>query len=254
MNGDQTLSNAELVRYMRQLVIQPFNSQGQERLKSARVLVVGAGGLGSPLIAYLAAAGVGHLTIIDDDEVSLSNLNRQILYRTVDTGAAKAELAAAFAHALNDEIEVAAQALRLDEDNVDLLVDAHDLVVDGSDNIDTRRLVAAATLRLGKVLVCGAVGQLEGHVSVFPPRGVGVPAGFDALYPRTVGAQSCEAVGVIGPVAGVIGSLMAVEAIKALCGMGQSLTGRVVHYDALAARFTDQLLSDRPAMKYLVGG
>jgi molybdopterin/thiamine biosynthesis adenylyltransferase len=252
--SDTALSDADYLRYMRQLVIQPFNISGQTRLKDARVLVVGAGGLGSPVIAYLAAAGVGQLSIVDHDEVSLSNLNRQVLYRTDDVGERKAEVARLFARGLNSEISVSAYPVRIEAENVDHLVSSHDVVVDGSDNIETRRSVAAACLRHGKVLVCGAVGQLEGHVCVFPPKGVEVPSGFDTLYPPENGAgSSCEATGVIGAVTGVIGSLMAMETIKVLARMGQPIEGRTILFDALAGRFEDRSLTER-APKYLVGG
>lgn len=250
------LSDDEVRRYIRQLVVSPFGTPGQLALRSARVLVVGAGGLGSPVIAYLAAAGIGTLGIVDNDDVSLSNLNRQVLYRSSDVGASKAERAAAFAAALNDEICVVPHKVRLDVSHALELVANCDVVVDGSDNITTRRLVAAAALRLGRPMVCGAIGQLEGHVAVFPPRGVAIPVGFEQLYPDSFSddAPSCEANGVIGAVAGVIGSIMAMETIKLISNLGSPIEGRVVHYDALTGRFSDVDLGTPPRLRVLVGG
>lgn len=255
MAGQTALSDNEMRRYMRQLVIQPFNGDGQAALKAAAVLIVGAGGLGSPVVAYLAAAGVGRLTIVDHDQVSVSNLNRQVLYRTADVAQSKAQLAAAFATALNPEVTAIPLTEPLDERNAVGLVADHDVVVDGTDNIASRRAVAEAALLNGKTLICGAVGQLEGFVTVFPPRGLRRPNGFDTLFPPVRGAAeaSCEAVGTIGAVTGVIGSLMAMETIKVLSGLGTPVEGRVVRYDALSGEFRSSGL-DKAPQRYLVGG
>jgi molybdopterin/thiamine biosynthesis adenylyltransferase len=233
-----TLSPDEARRYARHLVLKDIGGAGQQKLKAARVLVIGAGGLGSPAIAYLAAAGVGTLGVVDDDRISLSNLQRQIVHRTDAVGQPKVEGAQAFARGINPETSVLALEARLDDGNAKALLRGYDLVLDGSDNFDTRRAVAAAAAKLALPLVAGAVSMWDGQVTVFLPGG----SGFSDLYPAAPAPEdvpSCEAVGVLGPVTGVIGTLMAVEAIKLITGAGTSLSGRLLLYDGRAARFTE---------------
>lgn len=231
-------SPEESRRYARHLVLKGMGGAGQQALQRARVLVVGAGGLGSPVIAYLAGAGVGALGIVDHDTVSLSNLQRQVIHSTAGIGTGKVASAAAFAHALNPHAGVVSHAERLDAGNVDRLVGAYDLVLDGTDNLATRRIVAAAAARLDKPLVSGAVSMFDGQVTVFAPGG----PGFAALYPEEADdtdLPSCEATGILGPLTGVIGTLMAMEAIKLITGIGTPLIGRVLTYDGKDARFAE---------------
>ncbi|MBI4923122.1 MAG: molybdopterin-synthase adenylyltransferase MoeB [Devosia nanyangense] len=232
------LSADETRRYARHLVLRDIGGAGQQKLKAARVLIIGAGGLGSPVIAYLAAAGVGTLGVVDDDTVSLSNLQRQIIHRTQDAGVGKANNATTFVAALNPHVNVVAHEVRLDAANAEGLLAGYHLVLDGSDNFDTRRIAAEAAERAGIPLVSGAVSMWDGQVTVFAPGG----PRFADLYPVTPDAAdvpSCEAVGVLGPVTGVIGTLMAMEAIKLITGVGEPLVGRLLLYDGRAARFTE---------------
>ncbi|HWU16739.1 MAG TPA: molybdopterin-synthase adenylyltransferase MoeB [Devosia sp.] len=231
-------SPEESRRYARHLVLKGMGGAGQQALQRARVLVVGAGGLGSPVIAYLAGAGVGALGIVDHDTVSLSNLQRQVIHSTAGIGMGKVASAAAFAEKLNPHAGVVPHAERLDAGNVDRLVGAYDLVLDGTDNLATRRIVAGAAARLGKPLVSGAVSMFDGQVTVFAPGG----PGFAALYPEEADDNdlpSCEATGILGPLTGVIGTLMAMEAIKLITGIGTPLIGRVLTYDGRDARFSE---------------
>lgn len=233
-----SLSPDEIARYARHIVLKDVGGTGQQKLKAARVLVVGAGGLGSPVIAYLAAAGVGTIGIVDDDAVSLSNLQRQILHRTGDVGQAKTASARRFVGELNPGVQVELFEERLTPENADLIITPYDVVLDGTDNFDTRAIVAAAAKALRKPLVSGAVSMWDGQVTLFRPEG----PGFDALYPTRpdpADLPSCEAVGVIGAVTGVIGTLMAMEAIKLITGTGESLAGRLLLYDGRDTRFTE---------------
>jgi molybdopterin/thiamine biosynthesis adenylyltransferase len=240
------LTPEETRRYARHVVLRGIGGSGQQRLKAARVLVIGAGGLGSPVIAYLAAAGIGTLGVVDDDEVSLSNLQRQLVHRTEDIGRLKTDSAESFVVALNPHVRFVGHALRLDSGNAAPIFAAYDLVLDGSDNFETRLAVAEAAEAAGLPLVSGAVSMFDGQVTVFAPHLVGSNGKsrprFRDLYPETPDAAdlpSCEAVGVLGAVTGVIGTLMAMEAIKLVTGMGEPLLGRLLLYDGRAARFTE---------------
>jgi molybdopterin/thiamine biosynthesis adenylyltransferase len=235
-------------RYARHLVLKGMGGSGQQALQAARVLVIGAGGLGSPAIAYLAAAGVGTLGVLDNDSVSLSNLQRQIVHRTDAVGQSKTASAVAFAAALNPHVSMVAHEVRLDAGNAQALIGDYDLVLDGSDNLETRRAVAAACEALGRPLVSGAVGMFDGQLTIFAPHlpradGSAAPR-FADLYPEEAGDDdlpSCEANGVLGPLTGVIGTLMAMEAIKLITGIGEPLIGRVLVYDSKGARFSELL-------------
>ena len=231
------LSHEETRRYARHLVLKGVGGEGQQRLKAAKVLVIGAGGLGSPVIAYLAAAGVGTIGVVDDDTVSLSNLQRQIIHSSAGTGTTKVESAKAFVAGINPFVEIVPHALRLSADNTGLVA-GYDLVLDGTDNFTTRKIAAGACAAAGKALVSGAVSMFDGQVTVFAPGG---PT-FADLYPQDpddVDLPACEVVGVLGAVTGVIGTLMAMEAIKLITGLGDPLIGRLLLYDGRAARFTE---------------
>jgi molybdopterin/thiamine biosynthesis adenylyltransferase/N-acetylglutamate synthase-like GNAT family acetyltransferase len=238
------LSPDELARYARHIVLPEVGGAGQQKLKRARVLVVGAGGLGAPVLAYLAAAGVGTLGILDDDTVSLSNLQRQVIHTTAAVGEAKTVSAARAVQAVNPHVVVELHPVRLGAANSEALVGAYDLVVDGSDNFETRYLVADACAATRKPLVHAAIGRFDGSLTVLMPYAEG-PNGqllpsYRDLFPEPPPeglVPSCAQAGVIGALAGVIGTLQAMEAIKLITGIGEPLVGRLLLYDALAARF-----------------
>ncbi|AWN21941.1 molybdopterin biosynthesis protein MoeB [Deinococcus irradiatisoli] len=238
MSGAPTLSRSELRRYSRQLLLSEF-AGGQERLKAARVLVIGAGGLGCPVLAYLAGAGVGFLRIADGDTVSLSNLHRQTLYTQADVGRSKAQLAAARLQQVNPYVAVEA-APALSAETAAALLGGVSLVIDASDNFGTRYLVHDLCTAAGLPWVWGAAGGLEGMVSVFGPE-----FGLRDVFPTSEGAESCDEIGVVGPLLGVVGSVMAMEALKLLTGQPDVLTGRLWTYDALSARVRVVRLPDR---------
>lgn len=228
------LSDAELLRYSRQIVLHEVGGRGQLRLRRARVAVVGAGGLGAPALLYLAAAGVGRLTVIDDDEVSLDNLARQVLYATSDVGEAKAVAAARRLRALNDGVEVSARRSRLDASSAVALLSGHDLVLDASDSFATKLATNDACVALGIAAVIGAAIGYEGQVLSVPPRApcyrclIGDGPGPDA-------ATSCRSEGVLGPVTGIVGSLQASEALRSLLGVG-GRGGELLVLDVLRPR------------------
>ena len=247
-----TLTPEESQRYMRHLVLREVGGQGQQKLKAARVLVVGAGGLGSPVLLYLAAAGVGTLGIIDNDTVSISNLQRQVAHGTPDAGRPKVESAADTIRRLNPLVSVETYNTRLDPSNALDIISRYDIVADGSDNFATRYLVADACYFAKKTLVYAALGPMDGYVSVFKPHqtqsdGLPYPS-LRCVFPEAPPAglvANCSEVGVLGPVAGVIGTLQATETVKEIAGVGESLAGKLLIYDAQASRFdTVQLAWD----------
>ena len=224
-------TDVEIERYARHLVLRELGGPGQQKLKGASVLIVGAGGLGSPAALYLAAAGVGAIFVADPDEVDRSNLQRQILYAEEDIGRPKAEAAADRMAALNPNIFVAGYNGAFDASTADELCQGVDLVLDGTDDFSVRYEVNAACVRHGKPLVSGAIGRWTGQVGVF-----GRQPCYRCLVPEIPpDAETCVAVGVVGALAGVIGSMMALEAIKLIVGAGEPLTGRLMIYDALSA-------------------
>jgi molybdopterin/thiamine biosynthesis adenylyltransferase len=226
-----SFSDEEVERYARHLVLREIGGAGQQALKKARVLMVGAGALGAPATLYLAAAGVGQLTLVDADVVSLSNLQRQVLYRVADLERPKVEAARDRLTELNPNLVIEALTMRLDASNAAEIVGAHDLVLDGTDDFATRMTVNAACVERGKPLVSGAIGRWTGQVGVFAGR----PC-YRCLVPEIPpDAETCSAVGVVGALPGVIGSMMALEAVKLIASAGESLTGRLLIYDALAA-------------------
>jgi molybdopterin/thiamine biosynthesis adenylyltransferase len=221
----------EIERYARHLVLREVGGPGQQKLKAATVLIVGAGGLGAPAALYLAAAGVGSIRIVDPDVVDLSNLQRQIIYAGADRGRSKVDASAERLLALNPNVAVAALNQAFDDPTADALLDGVDLVLDGTDNFAVRFSVNAACVQHGIPLVSGAIGRWTGQVGVF-----GRKPCYRCLVPEIPpDAETCAAVGVIGALAGVIGSMMALEAIKLITGAGETLSGRLLIYDALAA-------------------
>nr|WP_170063421.1 HesA/MoeB/ThiF family protein [Albidovulum inexpectatum] len=233
---DAPFSDVELERYARHIVLREVGGMGQRRLKEARVLVVGAGGLGSPALLYLAAAGVGTIGVVDDDVVSNSNLQRQVIHRDKDIGQPKVFSAQAAMTALNPFVEVRPYNRRLTAEDAQALFADYDLILDGSDNFDTRYLVNKAAVAAGKPLISAAITQWEGQISLYHPAGGG-PC-YACVFPQRPAAglaPACAEAGVMGALPGVVGSMMAVEAIKQITGAGQTLMGRLMIYDALYA-------------------
>lgn len=238
-----TFSEDEIERYARHLVLADVGGPGQQRLKKARVLIIGAGGVGGPAALYLAAAGIGTLGLVDDDTVSLSNLQRQIQFETADIGNSKVEVSARRLTALNPHVEVRPFAERLSPDTAWQRVTGWDLVIDGTDDFDTRMAVNAACVASGVPLVSGALGAWSGQVAVFE----GQPC-YRCLVPDIPpDAETCARVGVIGALAGLIGSLAALEAIKRLTGAGDPLTGRLWIHDALTGHSRTVRIAADPA-------
>jgi molybdopterin-synthase adenylyltransferase len=248
-----TLTADEAERYKRHLVLKEVGAPGQQRLKAARVLIVGAGGLGSPVALYLAAAGVGTIGIVDDDRVSISNLQRQIAHGTRDSGRLKVESASDAMRHINPDLVVEAHPFRLDATNALDLISRYDVIADGSDSFATRYLVADACHLARRPLVYAALGTLDGYVTVFKSyttRADGTPyPSLRCVFPEPPPAglvANCSEVGVLGPVAGVIGTLQATEVVKEIVGFGDSLAGRLLIYDAQASRFETVALSWDP--------
>lgn len=237
-------SSDELERYARHIVLPEIGGPGQQKLKAARVLVVGAGGLGAPVLQYLAAAGVGTLGVVDDDTVSLSNLQRQVIHDTESVGRTKVESAAASIARINPHVKVETHPIRLDADNAEALIAAYDVAVDGSDNFSTRYVLADAAAAARRPLVTAAIGRFDGTVTVLKPYETG-PDGapnpsYRDLFPEAPPAGSvptCAEAGVLGVLPGVIGSLQAMEVIKLVAGVGEPLIGRLLLYNALTVRF-----------------
>jgi molybdopterin/thiamine biosynthesis adenylyltransferase len=238
------LSDLEIQRYKRHLLLKEVGGAGQQTLKDARVLVIGAGGLGSPLLMYLAAAGIGHIGVADHDHVSLDNLQRQIVHATGRVGTPKVESAAKTLDAINPHVTVEAIPEKITAENAIELISAYDIVADGSDNFDTRYLVNDACFFAKKPLVFGALGPFDGYLSTFrafetDDDGTPKPS-YRCLFPEAPPPGTvarCEEAGILGAVAGVIGTLQATEVLKELLGIGTSLAGRLLIYDALGGRF-----------------
>ena len=262
------LTPEELERYARHIVLREVGGPGQAALKAARVLVVGAGGLGGPALMYLAAAGVGTLGVIDDDAVSLSNLQRQIIHGTPEVGTPKVDSAAATIRRLNPHVAIEAHAVRLTGDNALDLIGRYDLVADGSDNFATRYLVSDACFFAGKPLITAAVGTFDGTLTTIRAHehrdGKPNPT-YRCLFPEpppdgTVPA--CAEAGILGALPGVLGSLMAMEVTREIVGFGQGLVGRMLMVDARSMRFAtldyawdpqNPLSGERPSIRDLSG-
>jgi molybdopterin/thiamine biosynthesis adenylyltransferase/rhodanese-related sulfurtransferase len=240
------LSKDEIARYARHLIIPEIGAEGQKKLKASSALVVGVGGLGSPAALYLAAAGVGTIGLVDSDGVDVSNLQRQILYRSHDAGKSKAQLAAEQLKDVNPHIDVRAYESRLSSENSLEILKAYDVIVDGSDNFPTRYLVNDVCVLLKKPDVYGSVFRFEGQASVFAAdRG---PC-YRCLYPEPPppeAVQDCADVGVLGVLPGIIGTIQTTEALKILLGIGTPLVGRVLFFDALNMGFREMILSKNP--------
>ena len=240
------LSPEELERYARHIVLADIGGAGQQKLKAAKVLVIGAGGLGSPVLQYLAAAGVGTLGIVDDDIVSLSNLQRQTIHTTKTCGEPKVESAKAFLEAINSHVQIDIHETKLTKETGDNLISRYDLVADGSDNFDTRYLSADLCEKHKKILVTAAVGQFDASITTLKPH---LKDNKENHYPRyrDIFPQkppegllpTCEEAGILGALTGVIGSMQALEIIKEITETGDSLAGRLLLYDAKSARFQE---------------
>ncbi|HIQ54182.1 MAG TPA: molybdopterin-synthase adenylyltransferase MoeB [Pseudomonas pachastrellae] len=233
------MDDQQLLRYSRQILLPQIDIEGQQRLLNSRVLVVGVGGLGSPVALYLAAAGVGQLLLADPDQVDLSNLQRQVIHHAADIGRDKVASAAERVAAINPQVECRPLPSALAGAALQQAVGEVDLVLDCSDNFATRHAVNAACVQLGKPLVSGAAIRLEGQLSVFDPRREDSPC-YQCLYGEgDEQALSCSEAGVVGPLVGMVGSLQALEALKLLAGFGEPLVGRLLLIDALDTRFRE---------------
>ncbi|MCE4070944.1 MULTISPECIES: molybdopterin-synthase adenylyltransferase MoeB [Pseudomonas] len=233
------LTDNELLRYSRQILLPQIDVDGQLRLKDSRVLIVGLGGLGAPVALYLAAAGVGELHLADFDTVDLTNLQRQIIHDSQSVGVSKVDSAIARLTAINPDVKLVAHRQALDADSLDAAVAAVDLVLDCCDNFGTREAVNAACVAAKKPLVSGAAIRLEGQLSVFDPRREESPC-YHCLYGHGSEAElTCSEAGVVGPLVGMVGSLQALEALKLLAGFGEPLVGRLLLIDALGSRFRE---------------
>jgi len=240
------LAPDEIERYARHIVLPEVGGPGQQRLKAARVLVLGAGGLGSPLLLYLAAAGVGTLGVVEDDEVALSNLHRQVLHGTGDIGTSKLDSAAAALDRLNPHVTLVPHSLRLTAENAGDLVAAYDIVADGSDNFATRYALADACEAHRKPLVTAALGRFDASLTTLKPWVTlpdGAPApGYRDLFPEPPAegtVPTCAEAGILGALAGVMGTLMAMEVLKEILGIGEGMAGRLLLYDGLRCRFEE---------------
>jgi molybdopterin/thiamine biosynthesis adenylyltransferase len=238
------LNPDEIERYARHIVLSDIGGPGQLKLKTARILVIGAGGLGSPVIQYLAAAGVGTIGVVDDDVVSLSNLQRQVIHGTPGVGHLKVRSAAEAVRRLNPHVAVETHAERLVAETAERLIRAYDLVVDGSDNFETRYAVSDACFHTARPLVTGALGQFDATLTTIRAHETGADGRPNPTYrclfaapPPPGSVPSCAEAGVLGALAGVLGSLMAMEAMRHVVGFGESLVGRLLMIDARSMRF-----------------
>ena len=230
-------TDEQLERYARHVVLREVGGPGQQALMRARVLVIGAGGLGSPVILYLAAAGVGTIGVVDDDAVSLSNLQRQVIHRTADIGRPKTESAKDAVAALNPDVAIVEHRVRLAADNAADLIAQYDIVAHGCDNFTTRLIVNDVCVRLRKPLVSAALSQFEGQLATFKPyAGADLPC-YRCFVPEPPqGIANCAEAGILGAVAGVMGTWQAVEVMKEIIGLGDGLAGKLLLFDALSAR------------------
>ncbi|MCR9212755.1 MAG: molybdopterin-synthase adenylyltransferase MoeB [Proteobacteria bacterium] len=244
-----SLTDEQLDRYARHIVLKEVGGAGQKKLLASKVLIVGAGGLGSPLLLYLASAGVGTIGIIDDDVVDRSNLQRQIIHGVAELGTPKVESASASVHRINPDIVVQEHPMRLTVDNAEEIIGGYDLIADGTDNFKARFLINDACYFQRKPLVSGAMLQFEGQLSTFKAHEEGNHPCYRCLFPAPPPpemAQTCSEAGVLGALAGTIGSLQAVEVLKELLGIGDSLSGSLLLYDALSAEFRKMKISRDP--------
>ena len=232
-------SPEETERYARHLVLPEIGGAGQQKLKAARVIIIGAGGLGAPAIQYLAAAGVGHITIVDDDHVSLSNLQRQVIHATNSVGIAKTQSAKDAVVKLNPHVKVRPLSKRLNSDNAEDIITGHTLALDGSDNFATRYLSADTCEKLQIPLITAAVNRFDGSLTTLKPW-LDQNPGYRDLFPNQPDEDllpSCEQAGVMGAITGIMGTMQALEAIKEITGAGQGMVGRLLMFDGLSMRF-----------------
>jgi len=248
------LTSEELERYARHIVLREVGGQGQAALKAAKVLVIGAGGLGAPALMYLAAAGVGTLGVVDDDTVTLSNLHRQIIHATPDVGRMKTASAADTIRALNPHVAFITHETRLNASNAMEMIGGYDIVVDGSDNFTTRYLVSDACYLAGKTLIAGALGIFDASLTTIRAHEKNAAGEFNPTYrclfpeaPPLGTIPTCEEAGLVGAFAGVLGSMMALEAIREIVGFGEGLVGRLLMIDARAMRFETLRYARDPA-------
>jgi molybdopterin-synthase adenylyltransferase len=242
------VNDDQLLRYSRHILLPEIGIEGQERLLGAKALVIGAGGLGSPIALYLASAGVGRITICDDDKVDLTNLQRQVVHRTESVGQEKARSAQATMRAINPEIEIVPLVERVEGERLAQLVREADVVLDGSDNFATRHAVNRACVELGKPLVSGAAVRFDGQISVFDMRRDDAPC-YACLFPQGGETEDmpCSIMGVFAPLTGIVGTIQAAEALKLLAGTGELLAGRVLLLDALTMQIRTIKLKKDPA-------
>lgn len=233
------MNDEQLLRYSRHILLDEIGIEGQQKLLAARVLVIGAGGLGSPAALYLASAGVGHLTIVDDDDVDLTNLQRQIAHTTARVGQPKALSARESIAAINPDVQVTALIERVDDARLAELAAASDVVLDCTDNFATRHAVNRACVAACVPLVSGAVIRFDGQVSVFDPRNAAAPC-YSCLFPQDQAFEdvACSTMGVFAPLVGVVGAMQAAEALKIVMGIGTSLAGRLLMLDGLRMEWT----------------
>jgi len=242
------MTDDQLERYARHIVLREIGGAGQARLRGAHVAIIGAGGIGCPAIAYLAAAGIGTLRVIDPDTVSLSNLQRQILFGADDVGTPKAEAARAAAHRINPDCHVIPINAALDADNADALLREADIILDGCDNFETRLAVSDAATRLRIPLVSAAVGQFEGQIGVWRGWEEGQPC-YRCLVgeTRTDPARTCAEEGIVGALTGIIGSMAALEVIRAIVPFGTPMAGKLIVFDLLSRRLRELAIPKDPA-------
>jgi adenylyltransferase/sulfurtransferase len=247
---DLDFSEDEIQRYARHILLREVGGTGQAKLRAAKVLIVGAGGLGAPLALYLAAAGVGTIGLVDGDRVELSNLQRQVAHGVADIGAAKVASAAESMRRINPLVQVNQHDFRLDAENVASLIADYDIICDGTDNFETRFLLADACVAGGRTLISAAVLRFEGQLSTFKPHADANGPCYRCLYPEPPPkglVPSCSEAGVLGAVTGVMGTLQATEVLKEIMGIGASLSGWLLIWDALAAEFRKVRLRKDPA-------
>ncbi|MFT7420828.1 MAG: molybdopterin/thiamine biosynthesis adenylyltransferase/rhodanese-related sulfurtransferase [Algoriphagus sp.] len=247
------LSKEELHRYSRQVLIPEFGLEGQKRLKESSVLVIGCGGLGSPILMYLAAAGVGRIGIVEDDNVELTNLQRQVLYSGESVGKPKIEEAKKRIESINHNIEIETHFTRLTSNNALEIIEKYDLIVDGSDNFPTRYLVNDACVLKHKPFVYGAIYRFEGQVSVFNYKGGPTYRELFPIAPSAEMAPNCGTAGVLGMMAGIVGSLQATEVIKILTGLGQVLSGKLLIIEALSMNFRKVSIQRNSSIEPIMG-
>jgi molybdopterin/thiamine biosynthesis adenylyltransferase len=243
----ETLQDEELLRYSRHILLNEIGIEGQERIRASHALVIGAGGLGSPVAMYLACAGIGQITVTDHDTVDLTNLQRQIAHRTDAVGEPKVESLKRTLHDLNPLVQVNALQIRADADTLDALVHAADVVLDCCDNFKTRQAVNAACVRHAKPLVSGAAIQFDGQISVYDTRAAEAPC-YACTFPPDAAFEEvrCSTMGVFAPLVGIIGSMQAAEALKLLIGIGRSLNGRLQMLDGRAMEWNEIRLPRNP--------